>query len=151
MPVRSACFSSGKRFTLLMGLITFFNIVPVTAQVTPTVTTLGDPLSYVSVGQGVIVDQGLTISGTAITQVIGATVTIGNIQAGDELTFTSGGGITGNFVGNVLTLTGTATAADYQAVLRSVSFKAGGGGNPNTALRTITFLINISATNLVGL
>src|SRR5690606_10077807 len=106
MSIRTVRFPLGKGLMLLIGLVTFFGIVPVTAQVTPTVTTSGGSLSYVSVGQSVTVDPVLTISGTAITQVTGATVTINDMQTDDELTFTPGStGITGSFVGNTLTLT----------------------------------------------
>ena len=44
----------------------------------------------------------------------------------------------------VLTLTGTATVAQYQAALRSVQYD-NTSDNPNTAARTVTFVVNDGA------
>ncbi|MEW5728769.1 MAG: tandem-95 repeat protein, partial [Pseudomonadota bacterium] len=68
----------------------------------------------------------------------GATVTIANFMAGDTLGFTDQNGITGtyNAATGVLTLTGTATLAFYQAALQSVTFSA--TGEAPSATDTIT-------------
>ena len=57
------------------------------------------------------------------TDVTGATVTIGTgYQSGsDTLHFTNQNGISGSYAGGVLTLTGSATPAQYQTALQSVT------------------------------
>src|SRR5690554_5449996 len=83
----------------LIGMIFATNLysTPIAAQVTPTVTPTPGAISYATFNQEMTVDAGLNISGTAITQVTGATVVISNAQLGDVLTFTPSGGITGSF------------------------------------------------------
>ena len=65
------------------------------------------------------------VDGTSIT---GATVTLGGKQTGDSLSFTEMHGITGgyDFSTGVLTLSGTATIAQYQEALRTVTLGLGG-------------------------
>jgi len=61
------------------------------------------------------------------TNIESATVTISNNFATgeDELVFTDQSGITGSFDPDtgVLTLTGSASVADYQAAVRSVAYR----------------------------
>lgn len=75
----------------------------------------------------------------------GATVSItGNFQSGqDVLAFTDQNGITGSYdaATGVLTLSGSATVAQYQAALRSVTY-ANGSDTPNTASRTLSFQVS---------
>ena len=54
------------------------------------------------------------------------TISAGTLQSGDTLSFTSpsGSGITGSYSGGVLTLSGSATVAQYQAALQSVTFSS---------------------------
>ncbi|ROZ78383.1 hypothetical protein EEB15_08095, partial [Ramlibacter sp. WS9] len=78
----------------------------------------------------------------------GAKVTIsGGFQAGqDVLSFTSQFGITGSFNAGtgVLTLSGTATLAQYQTVLRSVKY-LNSSDAPVTGNRTVRFEVNDGA------
>src|SRR5262249_6882081 len=60
--------------------------------------------------------------------------------AEDQLLFTPQNGITGTYDNGVLTLTGTATKANYQTALRSVQYQ-NLSDNPTTADRTISFEI----------
>ena len=110
----------------------------------PAVNTSGGSANYLE-NTPTIVDPALTLSDIDDTHLESATVTItGNFVAGqDTLLFTDQSGITGNFSGatGVLTLTGTATLAQYQAALRSVQYD-NTSDNPNTATRTITFVVN---------
>ncbi len=110
----------------------------------PSVNTSGGSANYIE-NTPTIVDPALTLSDIDDTHLESATVTItGNFVAGqDALLFTDQSGITGNFSGatGVLTLTGTATVAQYQAALRSVQYD-NTSDNPNTATRTITFVVN---------
>ena len=59
------------------------------------------------------------------------------------LAFTSQGGLTGSWSAGtgVLTITGTADAATWQAALRSVTYANSAGGSANTATRTVTFTL----------
>ncbi len=67
--------------------------------------------------------------------------------AGDTLTFTPAGGITDtNAAPDVLALTGTATVAQWQSVLRSVQFSST-SDNPTNATRTVSFVVNDGTVN----
>jgi hypothetical protein len=52
------------------------------------------------------------------------TISAGTLQSGDVMSFTSpaGSGITSSYSGGVLTLSGSATVAQYQAALQSITF-----------------------------
>jgi VCBS repeat-containing protein len=93
------------------------------------------------------VASGVTVSDADQAVIKGATVAItGGFAAGDTLTFTPSGGITGSYnaATGVLTLTGNATFAQYQTVLDSVGFTTPGdnpddyGDNPT---RTVSFTV----------
>jgi VCBS repeat-containing protein len=88
----------------------------------------------------------LTASDPDDTTLAGATVTIssGFVSGEDVLSFTNLNGITGNYNGatGVLALSGTASVADYQAALRSVTFADPNGATPTTGTRTVTFQVN---------
>ncbi len=77
--------------------------------------------TYTLGGSAVTVDSGVTVT-SYDTDITGATETIANYQSGDTLHFTNQNGITGSYSAGVLTLTGSATPAQYQAALRSVTF-----------------------------
>ena len=77
------------------------------------------------------------------TDVTGATMTIGiGYQSGsDTLHFTTQNGITGVYSGGVLTLSGSATPAQYQTALASVTFSS---TSNSTATRNISIVVNDS-------
>ena len=81
---------------------------------------------------------------------LGATVQItGNYANGqDVLSFTNQNGITGswNTTTGELTLTGSATKAQYEAALRSVTYH-NTSEDPSTATRTISFTVNDGDAN----
>jgi hypothetical protein len=85
----------------------------------PTLTASGTTATFH--GAAVAVDSGLTASPSG-SDLTGATVTINNVQSGDMLNFTNQSGISGSYTGGLLTLSGFATVAQYQAALRSVTF-----------------------------
>ena len=67
-----------------------------------------------------------------------------NYQNGqDVLAATAGGGITSSFnsATGVLTLSGLSSLANYQTVLRSVTYKTNTGA-ANTLQRTLTFILD---------
>ena len=90
----------------------------------PVVTASGSTGQTFTVGSAALaVDSGLTVS-SYDTDLTGATETITNKQTGDTLNFTSQNGITGSYNSGsgVLTLSGSATPAQYQTALQSVTF-----------------------------
>lgn len=103
--------------------------------------------AYVEDGSSSAVAPALTLSDADSPNLAGATVTVTDFLAGDLLSFTNQNGITGSYNGGtgVLTLTGTATVAQYQAALRSVTYSstnnnpATGAGNGD---RVIQFIVN---------
>lgn len=106
-------------------------------------------LAYTENDGAVVVAPGLTL-GDADTPGFGAaTVTISaNYQSGqDRLAFTAAHGITGSWDGGtgVLSLSGTATAAQWQDVLRNVSYE-NLGELPSTTARTLRFAISDGTT-----
>jgi hypothetical protein len=118
--------------------VTPVNDAPV---LTPSATTL----SYAENAAPVAVDPGLTASDPDSTTFAGATVQIsGNFSSPeDQLAFTDQNGITGAYDSGtgVLTLTGTASVADYQAALQSVTYE-NTSDNPSTDTRTVTFQVD---------
>ena len=97
------------------------------STLTPVVTPSGTHANYTVGAPAVYVDPGVTVS-SSDTALSGATVTIsaGTLQSGDTLGFTSpvGSGITGSYAAGVLTLSGSATPAQYTAALQSVTFSS---------------------------
>jgi hypothetical protein len=91
----------------------------------PGVSPSGTHASYTAGAGAVAVDPSVLVS-SGDNNMSGVTVTIsaGTLQPGDTLSFTSpsGSGIAGVYAGGVLTLSGPATAAQYQAALQSVMF-----------------------------
>jgi cyclophilin family peptidyl-prolyl cis-trans isomerase len=89
----------------------------------PVVNPSGTTNTFTSGGSAVVVDAGVTV-GSSEADLTGATMTISSatLQTGDTLNFTSQNGITGSYAGGVLTLSGSATPAQYQSALQSVTF-----------------------------
>jgi Ca2+-binding RTX toxin-like protein len=95
----------------------------------------------------------LTVADDFDTSLVGASVSIGNYQPGeDALAFTPQPGIASSFDAalGMLTFTGTASIASYQALLRSVTY-ADTSDSPDESPRTITFTADDgSSTTSVG-
>ncbi len=112
----------------------------------PKLTLGGGTTTFTEGGPAVAVDADVTITDVDDTQLEGATVAIGaGFETGDDaLAFTAQPGITGAYNGatGVLTFTGTATVASYQALLRSVTFS-----NPGSALSSATRQVVFRATD----
>ena len=125
-----------------------FTVAVATTIVTPIVTTSTSPLAYLQ-GQGAVpLDPGVTVTDANSPTLIGATVAITSSFASgqDVLGFTNQNGISGTFNANlgVLTLTGTATLANYQAALQSVTYN-NTSSNPSVLTRVATFTANDGA------
>jgi FG-GAP-like repeat len=97
-------------------------------------------------GAPVAVDPGIALSDVDSANLASATVKItGNYKSGDVLLFTSQHGITGVFDAptGTLTLSGSASVADYQTALDSIAFST--GHDPGSLTRTVTFTVNDGA------
>ncbi len=131
-------------------------VVPPLTYIPPPVLTGGNvPITARSGGAAVPVDPNLTIVdyGPNLTT---ASVSIGTnfTPAEDRLLFTDQGGITGSYNASsgILTLSGSATPAQYQAALRTVQYQNinTNPGSVNQAPRSISFSIapgTYNATN----
>lgn len=101
------------------------------------------------------IDPNLALSDVDDTQMAGATVTIAaGLVAGDVLGFTNQNGISGSYNSGtgVLTLSGTASVANYQAALRSVTYSTT-SDNPTAGglvSRTIQFAVTDANSDGVG-
>lgn len=112
--------SSGVKEKFEPGLVVF------DGRLAPVVTNTADLVGIVA-GGSTLVSPALAVIDIDSPTLAGATVTVTQgRQAGDSLTFTPASGITGSYNSGtgVLTLSGAATAAQYQAVLRTVTFNA---------------------------
>jgi hypothetical protein len=109
--------------------------------VPPTVTTSAGSAAWVEGAGPVPFDNGLTVSDLDSLTLQGAVVRIASnhVAGQDGLGFTNQLGITGTYDANtgVLALTGSASVADYQAALRSVTYE-NSSDTPSTATRTLT-------------
>lgn len=103
----------------------------------PEIATSAGTSTFSAASGPVVVDPALTVSGADVN---GATVSVEEgFAPGDALAATAMHGVSATFdaATGVLTLTGTATAAQYQEILRTVTFST---TNPSAAApRTVTF------------
>ena len=128
----------------------------VTASVQPDPTTSGGSSTYDGTA-ATVVDGGLTVADADDATLASATVAItGNFQSsGDVLGFTGNPATMGNIGAvynpgtGVMTLTSagaTATLAEWQAALRSVTY-SDTSGTPNLSARTVSFTLNDGLSN----
>jgi VCBS repeat-containing protein len=94
-----------------------------------------------------IADTDISITDVDSTNITGATITLTNAQVGDVLAAgLMPGGITASIIGNVVTLTGTTTLANYQAAIRAITFE-NTSDYPSTPPRTINVVVTDGASN----
>jgi hypothetical protein len=91
------------------------------------------------------VDNGLTVADVDSSTLAGATIQITSNHSApqDTLAFTNQNGISGSYNDptGTLTLSGTATVAQYQTALRSITYN-NNSDTPSTATRTVSFQVN---------
>ena len=108
-------------------------------------------LSFTEGGSATAITSALTVADSDDTNIESATVQItSNLDnSEDVLAFTTQNGITGSFTSStgLLTLSGSATLADYQTALRSVTYQNTDTDNPSTSQRTVTFTVNDGDVN----
>jgi hypothetical protein len=124
----------------------------------------GNSVNNTQEGAAVAIDAGLGVSDASGSTLVGATVAIGaGFLAGDTLNFTNQNGIAGSYnaTTGVLTLTGSAILATYQAALESITFSST-IGNPSYSdtdlSRTVSWTVTdgtlpsntITSTIIVG-
>jgi hypothetical protein len=110
----------------------------------PTVTTSAGSTAYTEGAAAAAVDSGVTVADPDSTSLSSAQVRISSgFEAGDTLGFTAQNGITGNYdsTSGILALSGSATLADYQTALRSITYSTGSNHNPSTS-KTVEFKAN---------
>jgi VCBS repeat-containing protein len=114
----------------------------------PSIALSGSTPSFTEGGPAATVDDGIVVADVDDTSLVSGSVSISTgLVAGDALSFTVAGGIIDtNPAPEVLALTGTATVADWQSVLRSVQFSST-SDNPTDAARTISFVVNDGDTD----
>ena len=113
------------------------------------VVTAGNSIGYTENGSPAVIAGSISVSDVDSANLSGATVAISTgFSAGDLLSFANQNGITGayNAASGVLTLSGTATVAQYQAALRSVGYSSS-SDNPtaSSASRSISWVVNDGA------
>ncbi len=118
------------------------------------VLTAGKAWTYTEQAAATVVDDTITLTDVDDTQITGATVTIGTgLTTDDVLNFATIGSISGTYNSGtgVLTLTGTATKAEYQAALRTVTYSnASDDPTATSASRTITWAVTDANSDGVG-
>ena len=111
----------------------------------PALAGAGNATSYTEQAAALVLDNALTVADPDNASLVGATVKItAGFVAGDTLNFTNQNGISGSYNAgtHVLTLTGSASVANYQAALRSVTFSSPSDNPDNfgaNTSRTITW------------
>ena len=116
----------------------------------------GNTVAYTAGGAAVAIDPNLGVSDATATDLVGASVVISHgFLSGDTLDFTNQNGISGSFdnTAGVLTLSGTASLADYQKALDSVSFGSSATdptANGTDDSRTITWSVSDTSGSSIG-
>ncbi|WP_320171226.1 DUF4347 domain-containing protein [Maridesulfovibrio sp.] len=113
--------------------------------------TINDPVlaetavsEYTEEGAAVAVNPNLTLSDPDSNNLEEAAVYLGDVKSGDALNFEDQNGISGSYdaVTGVLSLSGTASVADYQAALRSVTFSSSSNNAASLgSTRTVSFIV----------
>jgi hypothetical protein len=122
----------------------------------PTLATTGSALAYTEGEAAKVIDSGITATDSDNTITTGyVEVTTGYDTGSDVLAVTNANGITGTWDAETgrLSLAGSTTPANWQALLRTVTFVT--GADPDTTQRVITFMVNdgggpITATRAIN-
>lgn len=101
-----------------------------------------EPLAYTENDDPVTIAPEATVSDEENNKIASATITIQEgFQSGeDKFSFTETGNISGSLDENILSFNGLASLADYQEVIRSITYE-NTSENPSTADRLISFLL----------
>jgi hypothetical protein len=109
----------------------------------PTVATSGTPVSIKAGAPAVVVDPGVNLSGFDTIDGAAVTINTGFVSAEDQLSLTNTNGLAWSYnpATGVLTLSGPASSAAYQAALRSVTYRNTNANSTHFTPRTVTFSV----------
>jgi hypothetical protein len=131
-------------YTTALSQATVTNHYQLGDAIAPVVTTTGSSLAYTE-NATPLLDSGMTVTDVDSDNLSSATVTMTTayVNGEDTLAFTNQNGITGTWTAGtgVLALTGTATVANYQTALQSITYN-NTSDSPTTTTRTVTFTVN---------
>jgi len=107
----------------------------------PTLTISTGTTSFVGPSTPIAIDPNLTLTGSQAISSAKIVIVTGYASSQDSLVFTDQNGIVGSFSAGtgILTLTGSATVAAYEAALKSVAFANSAGATPVVGTRQISF------------
>jgi regulation of enolase protein 1 (concanavalin A-like superfamily) len=113
----------------------------------PVLATSGGTTAHIE-NVPVAVDSGITLTDATSATMASGTVTVGSgYTAGqDVLAFTNQNGIGGSWSAPTMTLTGSATTAQWQTALQSITYN-NTSNTPNTGNRTINYVVNDASFN----
>lgn len=129
------------KFTLLLGLLLFASLTPLFADDPPIMNGNDTSPKYnISVNTPMVVLPDFTITGNTTIRGLRISFSAGHHNDQDNLYFTYQNGISGSFnkSAGVLTLTGNASTAAYQAAVRSITYKNDLGLSANRDQREFT-------------
>ena len=126
--------------------------------------TAGATVTFDGGGSAVALDPGLAMTAGTSTTLASATVTLTNGELSSDIlsfnggsnteTFSDGDKITATYSAGVLTLSGTATVADYQTALDQVQFGTTSNADPTNGgsdtSRTISWAVNDGTPNSIA-
>jgi large repetitive protein len=145
-----------SEITLTDGVNT--NASPITRSIAitvvntpPTITTSSSDLAYAEGAGAVAIDSSMIVNDPDSSNLTGATVTLTNFVAGqDLLSIAVQNGISGVFANGVLTLSGSASVANYQTALRSITY-TNSSSNPDITDRNLDITVTDgTATSNIG-
>ena len=117
----------------------------------PVISDAGGTLAFEANGDATVIDSALTVTDADDDNLASASISIsGGFQSSEDvLAFTNANGITGSWNGSngTLSLSGSASKANYKLALQSITYQNTNASTPNTANRTITWIINDGTTN----
>jgi len=143
-------YGSHTAFAAFAGNVSFQTSTSTTATIVVSlpdgsavtnITVSGGNATYTSGGGAVVVDPGVVVTSGGALDTARVFVSSGFVANQDVLAFPGAPGITGSYdaAAGVLSLSGSATAADYQAALRTVTYANTAGPNADVTPRVINF------------
>ena len=121
----------------------------------PELSGLGGTMTYLVGAEATVIDSSVGLTDPDNDSMDGAVIQItGNYQAGEdtlgiEAGFSLPTGVTASLTGDTLTVSGSATIAQYQSILEHVTY-SNSSSNPNTADRTVTWTVNDGEDDSAG-
>lgn len=142
---RTISFQVNNGTSLSNTLVRNVNVLATSAP--PTVTGLSATQTYVSSTAPLAIAANIVVTDPDLLNIQSATISFTNWQGEDRVSFSNPLGLQHTFVQDLnahtatLTITGSATAAQYQTLLRSVTYQDV-ASQPNTTTRMATFTVN---------